>query len=175
MKTYVQIVLFAALLCAAALPSGAQELPALAQRTESLRAQLRDVTDKEAALQARMQQLDEDLKPENIRNRTALTGTLDADKLRDQVRQQLEGEKARAQQQLDLLATSRAHLEAAITETEAAEVRQRAAALAPTQSPAAESSQPVAQPAAPASAPRASQRRLPRHRPRARKPKRRSR
>lgn len=125
------------LLCACCcVPVSAQDLTALEQRTEALRAQLRDVTDKETTLRARMQQLDEDLKPENVQNRAALTGVLDGATAQEQVRKQIEGEKGRVQQQLDLLATSRAHLETAISEAEAEAVRRRAAALAPSQVPA---------------------------------------
>ena len=150
MKVHVQIALLATLLCAGSLSASAQDLTALEQRTEGLRAQLRDVADKEAGLQARMQQLDEELKPENIQNRAALTGMLDASAARDQVRKQIEGEQARVRGQLDLLATSRAHLETAISEAEAEAVRRRAAALAPPQATAMPAPSPaVAQPSAP--------------------------
>lgn len=127
--------LLAVLVCAAALPTAAQDLTALEQRTEALRAQLRDVTDKETTLQARKQQLDEDLKPENVQNRAALTGVLDGATAQEQVRKQIEGEKGRVEQQLDLLATSRAHLETALDEAEAEAVRRKAGALAPLEVP----------------------------------------
>ena len=170
-----QTMLLAALLWTCALTIGAQDLSALEQRTEALRAQLRDVTDKEAALRTRAQQLDEELKPENAQNRAALTGMLDGAAARERVRQQLEGERARTQQQLDLLATSRSHLETAITEAEAEGVRRRAAALAPapapvtTKTPQATTSMQASVP------PRPVRRRQPARRVRARKPARRSR
>ena len=176
MKMPVHIVLLAALLCVGGLSASAQDLTALEQRMEGLRAQLRDVTDKEATLQARMQQLDEELKPENIQNRAALTGTLNADAAREQVRKQIEGEQARVRQQLDLLATSHARLEAAISEAEAEAVRRRAAALAPTQTPTQAtptgSDLPTAA-IAPVRARHVSQRRAPRRRVRVRRPARR--
>src|SRR5205085_11697658 len=95
-----RIILLSALLCLSVLSLVAQDLTKLEQQTETLRAQLREVTEKEAALEARRQQLDEDLRPENVQNRAALTGILDADAARDQVRKQLESEKARVERQL---------------------------------------------------------------------------
>jgi membrane protein involved in colicin uptake len=106
----------------------AQDAATVKQRAEALRAQLRDVTDKQAQLQAREQQLDEDLKPENIERRLAGVGTTDATALRDRRRQQLEREKAAVEEQLQSLATSRSQLEASIASAEAEAVRLRAAA-----------------------------------------------
>ena len=171
MQLLLHIALLATLLCAGGLSVRAQDLTALEQRTEGLRAQLRAVTDKEAALQGRLRQLDEELKPENIQNRAPLTGVLNVDAARAQVRKQIEGEQARLRQQLDLLATSRAHLETAISEAEAETVRRRAAALAPPQveTPAPQPAV-VAQPSAPR---RRAGRRRPARRGRARKPVRR--
>src|SRR5947209_17289632 len=93
-------ILLSSLLCLSVLAVAAQDLTTLEQHTETLRAQLRAVLEKEAALAARRQQLDEELKPENVQNRAALTGILDADAARDQVRKQLESEKARVERQL---------------------------------------------------------------------------
>src|ERR1051326_1836989 len=90
----------------------AQDAATVDQRVEALRAQLRDVTDKQAQLQAREQQLDEDLKPENIEHSLAGVGTTDATALRDQRRQQLERERASVEEQLQSLASSRSQLEA---------------------------------------------------------------
>lgn len=56
------------------------------RQVEALRAQLRDVTDRQAQLQAREQQLDEELKPENIEHSLSGVGTTDAAALRDQRR-----------------------------------------------------------------------------------------
>jgi chromosome segregation ATPase len=140
-KLKAQIILLAVWLWGVSGPAGAQDTTALEQRIESLRAQLRDVTDKQAALQTRLNQLDEELKPENIQNRAALTGLLDADAARAQVRKQLEDERTRTQQQLDLLNTSQSRLETAISEGEAEAVRRRAAALAPPQTTTSETNQ----------------------------------
>lgn len=66
------------LIVAAFVPVPAQDAATVEQRAEALRAQLRDVTDKQAQLQAREQQLDEELKPENIGRSLAGIGTTDA-------------------------------------------------------------------------------------------------
>src|SRR5947209_15929373 len=100
------------LIVAAVAPALAQEAATVEQLAEALRAQLRDVTDKQAQLQAREQQLDEDLKPENIEHSLAGVGTTDAVALRDRRRQQLEREKASVEEQLQSLAASRSRLEA---------------------------------------------------------------
>src|ERR1700759_5000833 len=92
-----------ALILVAVSSAWAQDAATIDQRVEALRAQLRDVTDKETQLQAREQQLDEDLKPENIEHSLAGVGTTDAAALRDQRRQQLEREKAGGEEQLQSL------------------------------------------------------------------------
>ncbi|HEV2762056.1 MAG TPA: hypothetical protein VGV38_03595 [Pyrinomonadaceae bacterium] len=84
------------------------------QRAENFRTQLRDVTEKELNLQGRLEQLDYELQPDNVQRRAALTGTLRPDELRAQIQRQLEGERRRVQQQLDLLNTSRVRLESAV-------------------------------------------------------------
>jgi chromosome segregation ATPase len=120
---------------AATAQAAAQDLATVEQQAETLRAQLRDVIDKQAQLQARAQQLDEALKPENIERSVAGIGTTDATALRDQRRQQLEREKAGVEEQLQSLATSRSRLEASIASAEAEAVRLRAAALGPNSAP----------------------------------------
>jgi predicted nucleic acid-binding Zn-ribbon protein len=107
----------------------AQDAATVDQRVEALRAQLRGVTDRQAQLQTREQQLDEDLKPENIEHSLAGVGTTDAAALCDRHRQQLEKEKAGVEEQLQGLAESRSRLEAAISTAEAEAVRLRAASL----------------------------------------------
>ena len=96
------------------------------QRAEGFRAQLRDVLEKELAQQARSEQLDYEMQPEQVERRAAMTGTLNPAALRDQIRRQLESEKRRTQQQLELLTTSRARLEAAIVSADSEVERLRA-------------------------------------------------
>jgi hypothetical protein len=115
----------------------AQDLATVELQAERLRAQLREVVDKEAGLRARVEQIDEELRPENIERSVATTGTTDARSLRDERRQRLEREKASVEEQLRSLAASRASLEASIASVEAEAVRLRAAALAPRNTPQA--------------------------------------
>ena len=84
------------------------------QRAESLRSQLRDVTDREFQLQERMAQVNEELQPDAIMRRSALYGSTNPSVIRDQIRQGLERERDRLQKQLDILAQSRTRLEAAV-------------------------------------------------------------
>lgn len=89
------------------------------QRAETLRAQLRDVQSKEADLQAHMEQLDFDLKPENIERSVAAYGSTHPEEARDARKRALENEKNRTQSQLDLMQTSRQRLESAIASADA--------------------------------------------------------
>jgi ABC-type phosphate transport system auxiliary subunit len=124
------------LILAALTPLWAQDAAtAEQQRVEELRQQLRDVTDKQAQLQAREEQLDEALRPENVERSVAGIGTTDATALRDRRREQLEREKAVVDEQLRSLSTSRARLEASIASAEAEAVRLRASALGANNSP----------------------------------------
>ncbi|HLL14491.1 MAG TPA: hypothetical protein VK388_05480 [Pyrinomonadaceae bacterium] len=84
------------------------------QRAEGLQTQLRDVLEKEANLQAQMDRLDEQSRPESIERQAALTGTFRPDELRDTIRRQLDAEKRRIRTQLDVLQGSRARLETAL-------------------------------------------------------------
>jgi chromosome segregation ATPase len=84
------------------------------QRASSLRTELRDVQSKESDLQARAEELDYALKPENIERSIAGYGTTHPEDLREQRRRQLESEKERVRRQLAQLAASRAQLEQAI-------------------------------------------------------------
>jgi hypothetical protein len=96
------------------------------QRAESLRAQLRDVQAKEADLQARAEQLDYALQPENLDNALAGFGSTRPEQLREQRRHQLESERSRVRAQLDQLATNRTRLETSIAnaDAEADKIRQ---------------------------------------------------
>jgi vacuolar-type H+-ATPase subunit I/STV1 len=88
------------------------------QRAENLRTQLRDVQSKEADLQARADQLDYDLRPENIERSVSVFGSTRPEELRELRRRQLENERNRVRTQLDQLANSRIRLEAAIATVE---------------------------------------------------------
>lgn len=114
-----------------AFPAWAQDVSAVEIQIERLRAQLRDVVDREAQLQERVSQLDEDLRPENVERSVAAVGTTDAAALRARRREQLEREKADAAGQLAEVSTKRAKLEGEIAAAEAEAVRLKAASLAP--------------------------------------------
>jgi septal ring factor EnvC (AmiA/AmiB activator) len=88
-------------------------------RSTALRAELRDVQSKEADLEAKAEDTDYALKPENIERSVAGYGTTHPEELRDQRRRQLENEKLRLRKQLDQLASSRTRLEEAIATADA--------------------------------------------------------
>lgn len=105
-------------------PSSAQETQSAQQSVESLRSQLQDVEAKQAALESRVRQLDEDMRPENIERSLRLTGSTRPEELREQRRRQLEKDRASVQSQLDQLATSRARLQSALAAAETAAYQQ---------------------------------------------------
>ena len=89
------------------------------QRAESVRSQMLDTESKLADLQARMDQVDYSLKPENIDRSIAGYGTVHPEEARDARRRQLENEKARLQAQITLLENSRTRLQASLSTAEA--------------------------------------------------------
>jgi len=139
------------LVVCAAVPAPAQDVSAAELRIEKLRAQLRDVVDREAQLQERVSRLEEDLRPENVERSVATVGTTDAAALRARRREQLEREKSAAAGQLSETSARRAGLEAEIAAAEAEAVRLKAAALAPKEAPPR--NPPAAAPVTPAPAP----------------------
>ena len=102
---------------------------------ENLRSQLSDVQQKETEVQARLRQVEEDIKPENIEKALALNGSTRPEELREQRRRQLESQRTNLRTQLDQLAQSRVRLETAIATAEAAQYQQ--SALPDSYSPAA--------------------------------------
>ena len=84
------------------------------QRSADLWKQLREVEGQQSDLQARAEEIDYALKPENIERSVAGYGSTHPEEVREQRRKQLESEKARVQKQLDQLAANHARLEAAV-------------------------------------------------------------
>jgi hypothetical protein len=84
------------------------------QRAEQLRAQLMDVQAKIADFEAKLEQLEWALRPENIEAATAGYGSTRPEAARDARKRQLEGERGRVQAQLKLAETSRSRLEVAV-------------------------------------------------------------
>ena len=96
------------------------------ERAAKLRAQLADTEARQTELQSRLQQLEENLKPDNIERSLAGVGSVHPEELREARRRQLEIEKRGVQSQLDLLAASRSRLETAIAAADAESYRQSA-------------------------------------------------
>lgn len=89
------------------------------QRAEQLRGQLMDIQTKIADFEARMEQLEFALRPENIEASVAGYGSTRPEVAREARRKQLEGEKGRVQVQLKLAETSRSRLEVAVANADA--------------------------------------------------------
>ena len=95
------------------------------QRAETLHAQLLATMEKEAALQARIDQLDEQLRPENIDRSLAGVGGLHPEDAREALRRRLTNDKRRVQAQLDLLHQDHTRLQASLADSDAAIQRLR--------------------------------------------------
>lgn len=89
------------------------------QRSADLWKQLREIEAQQSDLQARLEEVDYALKPENIDRAVAGYGSTRPELVREQRRKQLEGEKLRAQKQLDQLSANHTRLEAAIAGADA--------------------------------------------------------
>lgn len=109
----------------------AQEGSSPAERADRLRLQLIEVQSKEESLQLRLDQLEEDLKPENIERAFAGIGSTRPEELREHRRRQLTIEKDSVQAQLRILETSKLRLESAIA---AADIEAYHASAQPTPS-----------------------------------------
>ena len=126
MKVGSILILLVALFVSLTFVARAQDNKSAADRAQELRTQLQEVQAQEADLQARLKQLDEDLKPENIERYFAGVGSTRPEDLRALRKSQLEREKASVQNQLDQLAGRRARLESAILNADAAAYQQSA-------------------------------------------------
>jgi hypothetical protein len=104
----------------------AQDNSSAADTAAKLRLQLVEVQTKEAELQTRLQQLDEDLKPENIERSLAGIGSTHPEDLREHRRRQLTIEKNGVLTQLKTLEASKASLESAIASADARAYQQSA-------------------------------------------------
>ena len=95
------------------------------QRAEVLHAQLLGTMEKEATLQARADQIDEQLLPENIDRSLTGVGSLHPEDAREALRRRLTAEKKRVQSQLDLLHQDHTRLQASLADSDAAIQRLR--------------------------------------------------
>ena len=89
------------------------------QRAESLRAQLISTQEKETSITARLDQIEFDLRPENIERTVATFGSTRPEDARDARRRGLETERTMLRSQRDTLQTSRTRLESAIVTADA--------------------------------------------------------
>ena len=92
----------------------AQDSPTAAEAVQQLRNQLSQLNDREAEVKIRLQELDYELKPENIEHYFAGYGSLHPEELREARRKKLQIEKDRLQSQLTEIGQSRQQVEAAI-------------------------------------------------------------
>lgn len=97
-----------------------------AETVEKLRAQLLEVQTKEDALRARVEQLDESIKPENIERSLAGIGSTKPEELRETRRRQLTIERDGVLAQLKTLETGKQRLEAALANAEVQAYQQSA-------------------------------------------------
>jgi chromosome segregation ATPase len=89
------------------------------QRAEQLRSQLIEIQAKIADFEAKLEQIEWALRPENIESSTAGYGSTRPEAARDARRKQLEGERGRLLAQLKLTQTSRTRLEVAVGNADA--------------------------------------------------------
>jgi len=89
------------------------------QRAEQLRSQLIEIQAKIADFEAKLEQIEWALRPENIESATAGYGSTRPEAARDARRKQLEGERGRLIAQLKLAQTSRTRLEVAVGNADA--------------------------------------------------------
>jgi predicted RNase H-like nuclease (RuvC/YqgF family) len=89
------------------------------QRAEQLRGQLMDIQSKIADFEAKLEQIEFALRPENIESATAGYGSTRPEQARDMRKKQLESERGRVQAQLKLAETSRTRLEQSVGNADA--------------------------------------------------------
>jgi len=89
------------------------------QRAEQLRSQLIDIQSKIADFEAKLEQIDFALRPENIESATAAYGSTHPEAAREARKKQLESEKVRVAAQLKLAETSKTRLEIAVANADA--------------------------------------------------------
>lgn len=97
-----------------------------AESVEKLKGQLLEVQGQEEALRARLQQLDESIKPENIERSLAGVGSTRPEELREARRRQLSIERDGVLAQLQTVETSRTRLETALANAEVLAYQQSA-------------------------------------------------
>ena len=133
MKAHLRLVLLAGLVTLCPLQSRAQDKPSAAETVDNLKLQLIDVHAREEDLKLRVQQLDENLKPENIERALAGVGSTRPEELREQRRRQLTIEKTGVVAQLEETTALRSRLEASLAAAEVEAYQQSAKGSTPIQ------------------------------------------
>jgi len=126
MRKYLSLAISFAFVLLSAIHISAQETTSAAQNAENLRAQLRDVQMRQGEIQLRLNELDFELRPENIQRFFAGVGSTRPEELREQRRRQLQLEKDTLTTQLQSLNESKLRLETAITRADALTYQQSA-------------------------------------------------
>jgi len=114
MKLHLSIVLLTVLMSAYVPPVSAEETAEAGRRVDELRAELINTQDRVADLKIRLEQLNFDLRPENIERHFTGIGSTRPEELRESRRRQLQIEKDRVVAQIQQLEVSCTRLEAAI-------------------------------------------------------------
>jgi hypothetical protein len=89
------------------------------QRSESLRKQRFDLIDRESQIQTKLDQIENDIRPEAIERSVALMGTLRPEELRDSRRKYLESERKNLQALLAEIQATRSALEQSVVRSDA--------------------------------------------------------
>jgi len=119
MKSYgIGLAITFLLVLGSATGSFSQESKTAAVEAQQLRNELSQMKDREAEIGLRLQELEYELKPENIERYFAGTGSTRPEDLREARRKKLQLEKDRLQQQLNEIGQDRPRLEAAIQNAE---------------------------------------------------------
>lgn len=126
MKHYLNSILLMMVVLLGSVQVLAQDASSGAQTAEKLRAQLSELQTREAELQFRLNDLDYQLKPENIERYFAGVGSTKPEELREQRRKQLQIEKNSVVSQLQSIADSKLRVETAITRADALAYQQSA-------------------------------------------------
>ena len=124
MKLRPTVVLLTILVSVCVMPVSAQEAGEDGREVEELRAQLNNAKDRVAELKIRLEQLNFDLKPENIERHFNGFGSTRPEELRESRRRQLQTEKNRVVAQLEQLTSSWTRMEAAINDAQASVYQQ---------------------------------------------------
>lgn len=110
----------------------AQDTPSAAERVDNLKMHLLDLQGKEETLRARLQELDESIKPENIERSLAGVGSTKPEELRESRRRQLTIERNGVVAQLRTLEAERTRLQTELANAEVQAYHESARPIAAT-------------------------------------------